>query len=739
VYLDVDGTIVDTIPGLDAYAPLASQSLGAALGQLDGFGVISGATFRVDREDLLNDRGEPRAAALDARSFPETGLDCQSLASSVLLVDLEASATSEPLLPCRVAYQDDAAAGSTTRPALAVLPARGTVLAEGHRYAAVLTRALTSDGGTPVSAADAFAQIRDGKRRSTPTEKLYGEAIDRVLAEVSGLDRTRIVAIAPFTTQHVSRDLVRARQLVEGLPAPKLSFDPKEVAPMAPAVFTKTPTAVSTATLDAWLGAPATLPNGQEDPAIDQTTGYAHEAILAIATGVIDAPNFLLDDPSGYPSPRHRTWARDDAGRVIQNPAEPTRKVWVSLAIPDTPMPGNGYPVVILQHGLGGDRSFLFTMANTFAQHGWATVAIEALTFGARSTNPGFTTDAVSRFPWSGAPGAYAGPDGFVDKNATPLALFGELVNFTAMRDQFGQSAVDFGALAKMLDDPALDLGPLAAVRPGLKLDGQRIGYVGDSFGSVLGGLVAAIDTRIRAMVLNVGGGGILVELASNGPLLGSLVGPLGNLTFGLHGDRLNWRHPLVSVVQPIIDGADPLAYAPAFVNKPVVIQSTGEPKSVVIVEALWDELVSNEGTEALAHAAGIPLASPSTGPMTELLLKEAPEVDGAVSGVPTPGRTVVVVQTSPATHGCDLYCAHGKRTYAPPFVDAGEGFPTLPAPFDIAEPYVGLQAMATRFFATSFAGKVPEVGGFPTPVRDFDGDGVPDASDAAPLDPSKQ
>jgi hypothetical protein len=44
---------------------------------------------------------------------------------------------------------------------------------------------------------------------------------------------------------------------------------------------------------------------------------------------------------------------------------------------------------------------------------------------------------------------------------------------------------------------------------------------------------------------------------------------------------------------------------------------------------------------------------------------------------------------------------------------------------------------MVVQFFATSFAGEVPAVGGFPVPVRDFDQDGVPDASDPAPLDPA--
>ena len=736
-YLEGDGTIVDHLPGLDVYAPAASATLEAPLGKMNGFGLITGAVFRVDRT-ARDAAGDPQAAAIDDASLPQAPVDCQSPKASVMLVDLDPEPGKQALLPCRAAYQDDRPSGSTTRPALAVLPARGVVLREGHRYVGVLTTSLTSDGGLPVSASRTFAEIRDGKKRDSALEKLYGGAVEDVLAHVPGLDRARIVVATPFTTQRVTQELTHLRALVTSLPTPALHWSSAEVAPMTPAVFTKDPTSVSTSTLSAWLGAPALLPDGTHDPAADQTTGLAYDSLLAVATGVFDAPNFLLERPEGYSNPEHRTFARGAGGEIVLDAAKPTSKIWVSIAIPNAPMPAGGFPVVVIQHGLGGDRSFLLTLANTFAKRGWASVSIEALTFGSRSAQPEFTVDQISRYPWSAGSG-YSGPDGFVDKNANPLALFGQLVSFGATRDQFRQSAVDFGSLAKLLADPSLDLGPLATLRPGLKLDGSRIAYVGDSFGSVLGGLVAAIEPRYRAMVLNVGGGGILVELASNAPLLGSLIGPLGNITFGLHGDRLNWKHPLIAIVQAIIDGADPLSYTDAFVRHPVIVEPTGRPKSIVIIEALWDELVSNEGTEALAFAAGIPLAGPSTGPMSDVLLEDAAPIGGFVSGVPNAEHTVVIVQASPATHGSDLYSAHGTRTYSSPFVATETGFATLPMSVDIHEPYLELQAMVSDFIGSAFADGIPRVGGFPAPIRDFDGDGVPDASDGAPFDPTQR
>lgn len=730
-YLDPDGTVTNDIPGLEAFVPSSSGTLEVALGRLNGFGLTSGALFRVDSRTETDESGAPAAAAVDAGSLPEGPEGCLTPTSSVLLVALDTGA----LLPCRAAYQDDRPNGSLSRPVLAVLPARGVVLEEGTRYAALVTTHLTASG-QPVAPSQSFREVVAGAR-DTAVTSLYGGAVDEVVANVPGLSAQDIVAIAPFTTQRVTHELEDLRALVDTFAAPQILWDEPSVSPMFPAVFTKDEQPFATATLGDWLGTPDKLANGRDDPAVDQANGHAHDAILAIATGVFEAPNFLLYR-SGYTDPEHKNFARGASGEIVVNPDAPTAKIWVTIAVPDRPMPAGGYPVVVIQHGLQGDRSFLLALANTFAHEGWLSVAIEADTFGARSATPSFHTDDKARFGWSETSG-YAGPDGLVDQNANALALFGEMINFGATSAQFRQSVVDFGTLANVLSNPALDLGPLALAKPGLSLDATKLVYIGDSFGSVLGSLVAAVDPRYRAMVLNVGGGGILVELASNAPMLAGLIGPLGGITFGLTRDRLNWKHPLVNLLQPVLDAADPLSYAGALVRDPVMVEPIGAPKSVVYIEALWDELVANEGTEALGVAVGIPLAGPSTGPIGGVVLEEIAAAAGGLRGVPAAGHTVLIVQASPATHGSDLYSRRGSRRFAAPFVpEEGDPFTALPQPIEIEQPYLGLQSMVVGFFASSFAGDVPVVAGFPAPVRDFDQDGVPDASDPHPLDPSQ-
>lgn len=730
LYLEADGTLVDTIPGLDAYVPQNAAALEATLAEQRGFGRSSGAHF------VLEDAATGEAVAADPESIPPGAHECMWLWSSTRLIDLDAGPEENALVPCRAGLQDDRAAGSPRPPVVSVLPERGFVLREGHRYAALLTAGVTANGAAIQPSAD-FAAIVDGSAQG-PTADLYREALARAEALAPSEGSPPVVAMAVFTTQSTSSELAELRAEIAAAAPPQLVWDAAEIAPMHAALFTAAPVAGATATLSEWLGAPAKLPDGADDPAGDQDTGAAHDALAAIATAVFQAPNALRASPDGFADPTHGTFARDADGRPTWSPDAPTAKLWITVALPSGPVPASGFPVVILQHGLQGDRSFLLTMANTFARRGWASVAIDAVTFGARAASASFAVDEVSRFAWSDAPGAYAGPDGLVDRNASALAFFGEFLSFGAPRDHLRQAALDIGSVAELVRSPALDLGPLSAAVPGAKLDGSRIAYVGDSFGSVLGALVASVDPRIQAMALNVGGGGLATEIMANGPALATLLGTAGGLTYGVAEDRLGWQHPLVNLLQAMLDPADPLSYADRLVRDPPAVEGTpAGRKSVVLIEALWDELVSNEGSEALAYAAGMPLAAPHVGPNggVELLTVEVePGADG-IRGAPEPGATVVLVQASPATHGSDLYNASGRRTYASPFVAP---FPTLPQEIPVRQPYLGLQAMVADFFASSFAGEVPVVRGFPAPRRDFDDDGRDDAGDADPNDPAR-
>jgi hypothetical protein len=526
-----------------------------------------------------------------------------------------------------------------------------------------------------------------------------------------------------------------------------LSWSAADLAPMGPGLFAIAPLTDFTATLDAWLGTPEDLPTGGDDPANDQTAGKAHDAIAAIGTAVFEAPNVLLET-TGYDDPAHRTFARDADGKPMINPAKPTAKIWVTVVLPTAAVPATGFPTVILQHGLGSDRSYMLALANTFAKRGWASVAIESVTFGARSVSPA-PVDEASTFEWS-ATAAYSGPDGFVDDPAPANAFFGTLKHLAALRDQMRQSVLDIGTLVDVLRSPGLSLGPLTSAVPGAILDPTRIAYLGDSLGGIMGAMHAATDPHVTTYVLNVAGGGLLTELC-NGPAIASQIQLATTVNFATGKARFAPGHPMLQLMQHVVDLGDPLAYAHHIVLDPQTVGGAPNPrKNVMQIEALWDETVSNESNEALAFAAGLSLAAPNVGPRTGLPFEEAmPDAAGAISGVPLPEVTSVLVQAGPATHGRDLHDRQGKHNYAYPWPrwDEETPFVLLDDPIAIAQPYLGLQAAAADFIGDAFLGVSPPKvrgpaatpSGFPAPANDFDGDTAPDADDADPNDPAVQ
>ena len=739
LYLDGKGH-VGAMPKLNEYSLSGSTFLTAGFSQVDGFGTTAGAIFAID--DHTKEKTAP--AAIDLKTLPAKEDDTTAASATVMLVDLQADSPATALVPARVDYHSDAPNGATTPPLLVIYPARGVVLAEKHRYAAVLTTGVHAKDGVPVSPSARFVAVRDGQQRGTAGEKLYGDAIDKIATLVPALaDKSKIAAVAVYTTQGMGHELVDLRAAFTKQAPPVLKWDKASLSPMGLSLFAANALPASqgyVATLDEWLGTPAKLPDSTDEPADDQLTGRAHDAIAAVGTAVFNAPNVLIESAMTFNDPAHHTFFRDTAGKPVITTSKPTSKIWMTVALPKGPMPPAGFPTVLVQHGVSGDRSIVLSVANTFAKMGWATVGIETVTFGARASAAINTADAKSTFPWSAA-AAYKGPDGFVDVPNGSTDFFGSLRSLGAVRDHMRQSVLDLGSAVDVVRNPALDLGPLLAAVPGAKLDASKIAFLGNSLGGMMGAMLAAVDPHVETFVLNVAGGGLILELGANSPSIAVPLSQGAALNFGFANGRFAPGHPLLQLLQHIVDPGDPLLYAGNIVTSPLTINGAkNPPKSVLQLEVLWDETVSNQANEALARAAGFPLAEPSVGSMTQIPLGKAAPSSGVISGVPVAGVTAVLVQVGPATHASNLFSARGLRHYKHPYgqFDLLEPFPVLGADIIVNQPYLPLQTMMTGFFAGAFSGGTPAVKGFPAPTLDFDGDGFLDAADAAPEDPMK-
>jgi hypothetical protein len=271
----------------------------------------------------------------------------------------------------------------------------------------------------------------------------------------------------------------------------------------------------------------------------------------------------------------------------------------------------------------------------------------------------------------------------------------------------------------------------------------------------------AAMEPNVKAWTLNVGGGGVFTELASHGPTVAASFLEAGGEYFGLKNDTLDEAHPLVIVAQNLVEPGDPIEYAPFLITTPHTLTGTAtKPRNILQVEVIYDELVSNEADEALARAAGYGLATPNVGSNAGVLdladltksidpvplAQVNPGSDMTIHDTPAAGYTAVVVQQSPGEHGSNLIQSVSQRTWKIPYLgsngmNAFVELPTAnePVAADSAIPcsYLEIQTAIDGFFGSAFAGGVPTVAGFKTPVRDADGDGTPDATDANPLDPT--
>ena len=757
-----DGHIVDPIPGFDAIVTDNGEYIENELGKLDGFSRISHAFFLIDDPDApRDDLGQIAGAVIDRASLPHDEDACIADTSSVFLVDLEATDPAAARVRCRSAVQDDRPWGSDKHPVLAVGPARGIVLREGHKYAAVMTNRVRDASGRAVAPSAAFSALASAS--ADPTATLYRDALAKArLLLGPALTGTSIVAIAPYTTHTRAREILQLRETLEAEPIPKLSFDTTALAPMGDARFAKPVASVLpagfTASLDAWLGLvdpKDKLPDGSDDPD-NQLLVRAHDHIAAYGTAVFEASNYLQDKAGGYEELDDATFARDAGGKIVRSPTRPTQKIWVSIVVPDAPMPTDGYPLVIVQHGLGASREYLVQNANLFATRGWMVVAIDSLTFGARAPEPEFQTDTHSDY--EAAPGAtYVGPDGISDavngSRSGPTDLFGGLKNLGAFRDQLRQASIDTAQLVRVLrSDP--DLGPLQTGADKPRIDPARVVYVGESLGSIEGEVAAAVVPDVKHWVFSVGGGGFIMEAATHGPGIGSLLNAGAGLLFHFLRDHLTEFHPLVNLVQTVIEPADPLIYAEHLIADPWPV--AGKPsagRDVLLLESIDDELVANEAGEAFARATGLVLAEPNVGsnagtvdlktPISGYgrvpLKSVGPDGTGTIHDVPQVGITGVVVQAGPCDHGSDWVSSKGTHGYAIPFTryDSAEPFVRLDAEFPMRNPYRELGAQICDFAADSFAGKVPGVIVKKAPVRDYDDDGVADDVDADPSNPA--
>ncbi|MCX5743350.1 MAG: hypothetical protein NT062_12730 [Proteobacteria bacterium] len=674
-----DGDHLGLVVGFDAIARGHADLVARHLAALDGFGLRPVVEFFVDGD-------------LDPTTIPAETSTCE-------VVCVRGVEPGSPELDVVVPYQWRYDAD---RQVVAGSPAPGHQLREGTRYAALLTTAVHAATSQTLIAMPAGAAANAPERWQTTAE-----AIDQ--AGVAGL-----AGVAVFTTAHASKTLYDARAVLAAAPAPTLTF--------APALVFDTPPR-----LEALLGQATRATSGPraglERWGTDNATGMAHDHIAVVATGRMSIARFRGDDTM-TDGPEDETFQLGGDGKPT---IRATELIPVTFVLPTGAPPPAGFPVVMFGHGLGGSRTSMLNLAEPLAAQGYAVVAIDLWGHGSRFAD----VDGANNL---GGKPAFTGDralvDGFGDDPgyAAYLGFFEGFLNVAAIRDAIRQSALDMSQLARLLTDPALDLGALAAPYGAApKLDTTHLAYLGESFGTIVGSDLAAIEPAIGLYVLDVPGGGLLDQIMPQSASIGTLAIPFVEQIYRTRG-TLDRFHPILALMQAVFDGADPLTFAPHVLRD----RAPGiGPRNVVAIEVVGDEIMANAGTLALARAFGLGLLVPSYDDPSGL----PPVASPATANVD--GQTGVLVQYAPATHGYNWSAERGKLEYLPGFPhDPADPFPKLPAAITIDEPIYETLDQVTSLLASYRTG-TPSVRLTKTPAHDFDNDGRPDDTDPSPYDPA--
>lgn len=517
------------------------------------------------------------AASLDATTLPADAKASVASSSTLQLVDVDdASPEVGTRHPLRMVYRERVGDYYLAPHTLSWMPLIGMPLRPKTKYAIVATTGLKAVDGRAFAPNAALSQVLGG-------QGALGAAWAPALAQLAkaGVAKTSIAHLSVFTTADPVGELVAAAEVVRATPAPKV---------------TDLAYKNSSASYDRYEGHYDGSPNFQADgPGADSN----------LAAGFKSGGGAFVAGPDGKPK--------------VQSTFSLRFLLTVPLAS-KCPMPTGGYPVVMYAHGTGGDW-YSFDddgTAASLAGQCLAGMGIDQIFHGVR-------------------PGAPSPSDPNAESKIS--LLFFNLENVISARTSPRQAALDEVARARMIATGGLAIAATAShTGSAIAFDPKRIAFFGHSQGGLNGPLFLAIDDYARGGVLSGAGCAISYTLMLKtlpSPSVSGLIKAL--LSIQLENDD-EWTslHPVISLVQTLIDTTDPLHYYPAITRAPFPGHVA---KSVLMTEGVradgsGDSYAPPRTIEAGAIAARYPLLNPVVASVPELSsYAGVTPLDGPVSG----------------------------------------------------------------------------------------------------------
>ena len=589
--------------------------------------------------------------------------------AKAFLIHLE----SGELIPTYVAYVPD-------DKAICLFIAKPSLLKPNQTYVAGLTTRLTFNGTPPEPPKDFQAILDDSELLTGKVQNLYRPLLEQFDSGTFPIPKEKVVVATVFTTGDPTLELEELKQLLDARPVPSIVMGNSE----PPAMF-------------------------QGEEALHNLLGdIPHDNIKAVINGTISLPQFISEDSPHF--------SRGDDGRFV---VLKELELPFTLVIPKWSRESSirdELPVVILGHGLSSSRGTLFNIADSLCGEGLALIGIEAVHHGSRYD----PADEIHNF--TGLPG----PDGLADdahSSVPATKFFAGFSDFISIRDNFRQSALDVYGLYRSLLDPESFQTLLGLEQP----IPPKLLYYGSSLGGMYGTIFLSMTDEIHTAILNITGGGLATHLAVSTPGIAGSFGPIMYLVYGIPDTRIFTKFDLwIHLLQTIIEPGDPLIYA-------AQMRTTHPHLSILMLEILNDDTVSNSATEAMAAAFGMDQLSNSLVTIDDLALVDSPLANNMLSEEEGLQKTGGLAQYSPAIHGPFTNNYFMASLFYPDLPLEGEppktAFPKLEEPFMLRNPVDSGMAQIRHFYRTALRGRA-EIISTHAPRWDYDGDGLTDEAE---------
>ena len=462
-------------------------------------------------------------------------------------------------------------------------PNLGKVLNVG--YLVVLTKGLKSANGNAMGADTLYASFKDAPANcSTISDAILNQLCQLTkghlgIAAATGTNPSDVILTWSFSTQSIDDTLD---------------------------VISKITTPQQTLIVPAGLTTAAVGGSGKADVYVGSTKLPYYLTPAASPTDSVSVLTKFWTAAGPPPAPL----ASSSRNLTMFNPvpakvADVTVPIVVTIprASPASACPGKptaGWPVVIFQHGITGNRGQALAMADALADACFVVVSMDLPLHGIRQGEPTFgplycaptlpqcigaTERTFNVDLVNNTTGAAPGGDG-VDGSGTH---FINLASPATTRDNLRQAEADLIQLTKSVPGLAIAPGTPAPAGP-IGVDATRISYVGHSLGGIVGGSHIHFVNDLRTASL-VFAGGVLSKWAQEsqafGPRLRAQLIALG-ATPDTYAYNLIFRD-----FQAVLDSGDPINH----------IKDAVAMHPVHVMKVLNDAVVSNASTDRLIAA----------------------------------------------------------------------------------------------------------------------------------------